>query len=207
MAARAQAETFVPFRAAGGAPRVPRASHARSTLLVSGMQTFRSRGLYDRYKTNLPEATRADLLSLIAGTWVPIDLALEHYRAADRLGLDALTIDSIGAEVADRINKTALSVMVKMSKEIGVTPWSALTSCHRVTDVNWKGSDVTVVKLGPKDARYEWVGQPCAEVPYFVTSFGGFLRSLASLFCTRAYTRPVPERCTASSVSYRLSWV
>ena len=200
-----KAETILPYRIAGGAG--PLATHARSTLIVSGIQTFRARGLYERYTANLPQAERVEIVSLIAGQWIPIDLALDHYRAADRLGLGDDVIESIGAEVAERINKSALSVMVKMSKEAGVTPWSALANAHRLTDVNWRGSDVAVRRLGPKEARYDWVGQPCAQVPYFIASFGGFLRSLASLFCSKAYTRVVPGRTSATTLSYRLSWV
>ena len=62
------------------------------------------------------------------------------------------------------------------------------------------------MKLGPKEARLDWVGIPYAAVPYYVTSFGGFLRALLQLFCTKAYTRIVPEHSSPMTVSYRLSW-
>jgi hypothetical protein len=63
------------------------------------------------------------------------------------------------------------------------------------------------MKLGPKDARLDWVGIPYAAVPYYVTSWGGFLRALIQLFCTKAYTRLVPEHSSPAAVSYRISWV
>jgi hypothetical protein len=187
--------------------QVRNASLVRSTIIVSGLQVFRARGLIEAYSAQLPEHARASLLGLVAGQWIPIALGLEHYRAADRLGLDALTIDSIGADVANRVNKSPLSVMVKMSKEIDVTPWTALANSHRLKDINWKGSEVQVVRLGPKEARFDWIGQPCAEVPYFVTSFGGFLRALVSLFCTKAYACAIPDYASPTSMSFGLSWV
>jgi hypothetical protein len=198
-------ETFVPLEVAKGGARP--ATHVRSTLIVSSMQALRTRGLLDAYVSHLDPSHRADLLSLIAGTWVPVEIALAHYRAAQRLGLDAPTIEAIGAEVGERINKSVLSVVVKMSKQVGVTPWTALGRAHRLRELTWKGSDVAVMKLGPKEARVDWVGIPCAAVPYYVTSLGGFLRALIQLFSSKAYARPVREECSASAVSYRISWV
>jgi hypothetical protein len=127
----------------------------RSTLIVSGMQALRSRGLYERYVDSLPHGARERLVSLVAGAWLPIDLAIEHYLAADRLGLEARVIESIGGEVADRINKSVLSVAVQLSKRVGVTPWNALSLAHRISDLSWKGGDIAVWKTGAKEALYE----------------------------------------------------
>jgi hypothetical protein len=196
-------ETFVPFEHPG---RPPPATHVRSTLIVSSMQAFRARGLFDAYSAQLSVESRNELMSLIAGTWIPIDLGFAHYRAADGLGLDSRAIDGIGGEVGERINKTMLSLVVKLSKQTGVTPWTALARAQRIRELSWQGSDVAVWKLGPKDARFDWVGMPYASVPYYVTSLGGFLRGLIQLFSTKAYTKTVPERCTPLSVSYRISW-
>ncbi len=197
-------ETFLPLRHDAGAP--PTATHVRSTLIVSGIQAFRARGHLPRYLQALDESARTQLLSLVAGQWIPLELGLVHYRAADSLGLETSVIEAIGAEVADRVNRSALSVMVKMSRQAGVTPWTALASSHRINEANWRGTDVTVLKKGPKDAQYEWYGQPCASVPYFVVSCGSFLRSLAALFCEKAYCRVSSQRCSATRLSYRLSW-
>ena len=198
-------EVFVPYESSAG--RVPLATHVRSTLIVSSLQTLRNRGLFERYLTHVDPPRRDELVHLIAGTWVPIDLGLAHYRAADKLGLDSTLIDAIGAEVGERINKSSLSLVVRMSKEAGVTPWTALARAHRLRELTWKGSDLLITKLGPKDARFDWGGLPYAVIPYFCTSFGGFLRGLIQLFCTKAYTRSVPERMTPTFISYRISWV
>lgn len=196
-------EAFVPFEHPG---RPPAATHVRSTLIVSSIQALRGHGHFDAYVARLPEQHRAEILSLIAGTWIPIELGLVHYRAAEQLGLDGRTIDAIGGEVGARVNKSTLSLLVKLSKQAGVTPWAALSHAHRLRELSWKGSDVAVWKIGPKDARFDWVAIPYAAVPYYVTSLGGFLRELIQLFATKAYTKVVPDRCSAMSVSYRLAW-
>jgi hypothetical protein len=176
-------------------------------VIVSGLQAVRARGLHDTYMTQLAPHVRADVQSLIAGSWMPIALGVEHYRAMGRLSLDATEIDAIGAEVADKLNRSALSIAVKLSREAGVTPWTALSQAHRITDINWRGSDVRVEKLGPKEARYDWVGQPCAEVPYFLAGFAGYLRGMVALFCSRAFVRVIAVRPSPTTASYRISWV
>jgi hypothetical protein len=186
---------------------LPAASEVRSTILVSGIQAIRARGLYQKYLESLPPEARDRFSTLIVGLWLPVEEALIHYRAVDRLGLDAREIESIGAEVAQRINKSALSIAVQLSRRVGVTPWGALSMAQRINDLNWHGGDITVYKLGPKEALYEWTGQPCAAVPYFVTSFGGYLRALASLFADKAHARAIPERCSSTVLTHRLSWI
>ncbi|MGH7271071.1 MAG: hypothetical protein ACREJ3_11630 [Polyangiaceae bacterium] len=198
-------EIFVPFRFPSG--RAPMVTAIRSTLIVSAIQALRARGLYDSYVEQLASERRDEIASLIAGAWIPVQLGLDHYAAADRLGLDRATIESIGGDVGERVNKSMLSILVKLSKEVGVTPWSALAYAHRMRDLMWRGSDVAVLKLGPKDARFDWAGQPLSDIPYFAVSFGGFLGALAGLFCTKIYTRRVLEHCSPTSISYRLSWV
>jgi hypothetical protein len=78
---------------------------------------------------------------------------------------------------------------------------------QRNLDVNWRGSDIMVMKEGPQEAVFVWAGQPCASVPYFVTSWGAFLRAMIAQFCKRARHRVLTERSTPTSISIRLSWV
>ena len=194
-------ELFVPFRGV-------RASGAqvRSTVIVSAINSVRGRGLGESYERAMSAAERRDLLTLPPALWLPIEVAVEHYRIMDRLGLDLATIESIGAEVGERIYKSVLSTVLKLTKEAGVTPWSVLAIAHRINDLSWKETDIAVWKLGPKEARYEWVNQPCAGVPYFVTSFGSFLGTVIGMFCSKVYVRVMPNRCSPTKLTYRLSW-
>jgi hypothetical protein len=198
-------EVHLAFR--GPKANVRPVSELKSAMIVSAIQALRSRDLYERYLEVLAPEVRAPITTLVAGGWVPIELGLEHYRAADRLGLEPRVIESIGSEVAERMNKSFLAVAVQLSKRVGVTPWNALSLAHRITDLNWRGSDVAVYKVGAKEALYEWAGQPCAAIPYFVTSFSAHLRALASLFSDKAHARPIPERSSAMTLCCRLSWV
>jgi hypothetical protein len=198
------AEIFVPFEHKGVAPL---ATAVRSTLIVSSMQTLRSHGHFDAYVSRIDPTKREEILSLIAGTWAPISLGEAHYSACGRLGLDDKTIDSYGCEVAERSNRSVFSLVLKLSRQTGVTPWTAFQRAHRLRELTWQGSDLSIYRLGPKEARFDWIGIPYACHPYYVVSFGGFLRGLTSLFASAVYTRIFPKGCSATSISYRISWV
>lgn len=201
-------ELHVPFRATGTdkSASTP-VTQVRSTLIVSGIQALRARGFYEQYLAVLEPSLRAKFSALTTGEWLPIELGVAHYRAADKLRLDTRTIEGIGGEVATRINSTPLSVAIKLSKRVGVTPWTALSLAHRINDLNWRGGDIAIWKAGAKEALYQWVGQPCASVPYFLTSFSGYLRELSGLFAQKAHARPVPEQCTPTTIMCRISWI
>lgn len=198
-------EPFVPFQHPAG--KAPLVSEIRSTLVVSSLQSLRTHGLFDRYVAELAPKDRDALLGLIAGTWIPLATAEPHYRALDRLQLSTDVVESIGGDVAQRVNKTLLSTIIRASRSAGVTPWTLLSHVHRFRELSWRGSDIAVYKLGPKDARFEWVAQPLAEIPYFVTSLGGYLAALAGLFSTKAYARLERDVVWRSyRIRYRMSW-
>jgi hypothetical protein len=196
-------EIVLPFRAPNPKPVV----EARSTLIVSGIQMLRAQGLYERYVSLLAPTVREQMMALVAGLWIPGDLALEHYRTVDRLGLPKTTIEAIGAEVAKAAYKTVLARVPTTSRGTDATPWIILLLSHRNLDLNWRGSDMMITKEGPQEAIFIWAGQPCASVPYFVISWGSFLRSLISPFCGRASHRLISERCTTTTIAIRLSWI
>ena len=197
-------EIVLPFRSAQ--PKL--VTEARSTLIVSAIQTLRANGLYESYVDLLSPQLRQDIMALVAGLWIPCELALEHFRTMDRLQLSKSTIEAIGAEVAERGAKTVLTRAPALSRQGDPTPWDMLLTSHRNLDINWRGSDIMVTKEGPHEALFTWAGQPCASVPYFVTSYGGFMRAVL-----RNYRRPtgthriVYEQCTPTTIVIHLSWV
>jgi hypothetical protein len=196
------AEVFLPFR---NSPVVP-VRDVRSTLIMAGIQSLREHGLFQRYSETLSSDMRERIAGLAAGIWVPVEIAVAHYSAMDRLGIEQHTIEALGAEVAARTWKHILSPVFARARRIGPKPWEAFGYTHETINLNWRGGDVQIVKEGPTQALYEWAGQPCAAIPYFVTSFGSFMRALTKLFASRATHRVVHERCSPTSIVLRLSW-
>jgi hypothetical protein len=196
-------EVFLPFRTS----IVELATEVRSTLIMAGIQTVRARGLFSRYSESLSPEARERILGLAAGIWVPVDVAVTHYTAMDRLGIDQSTIESIGAEVAARTWKHIMAPTFARAKRVGRQPWEHFRHAHDTLTNTWRGSDVQVFKESPTQALCEWAGQPCAAIPYFVASYGSYMRALTNLFSSRAFYRIVPERCSRTTLAVRLSWV
>jgi hypothetical protein len=198
-------EPYLPFETPRGATAL--ATHVRSTLLCSSIQALRGRKLFDKYLAALPQRQHETILMLVPGQWLPVDIAVMHYVACDALALAPQEIEAIGAEVAQRIHHSFIGVVVKVSREGGMSPWTLFSNSKRLRDLSWRGSDVAVTKLGPKEARFEWAGIPCAQSRYYRSSFAGFLRAHTELFCQKAYAVPLSGFCTERALGYRVSWV
>jgi hypothetical protein len=119
-------EIVLPFRT----PNPEVCTEARSTLIIAALQTLRARGLYDAYVERVSPGLREELMSLVAGIWVPIELAVEHYRTMERLELPKSTIEAIGAEVAERGFRTVLA-SPPQPLEGAPTPWDVLRAARR----------------------------------------------------------------------------
>ena len=150
---------FLPFSKSPAEP----VTEVRSTLLLAGIQSVRARGLYPQYSDVIAPEMRERIVGLAGGIWVPVELAVAHYSALDRLDIDRLTIEALGAEVAERAWKHILAPVLARAKRIGPKPWESLSHAQETVKLNWRGGDVQITKEGETQALYEWAGQPCAK--------------------------------------------
>jgi hypothetical protein len=185
---------------------VPVASQFRSTWLSSSLRALRERNLIDRYEQLLPPVHREAILGAVVGVWLPIEVALAHYRACDALELSTMDLVSIGREAAHHVHGTILGTFVRLAKGAGVTPWTVLVRLHDLWNRIWIGGGVSVIKLGPKEARVEIVAWPVAESRYCRTAMRGVVTSIVDMFCERSYANEVTKFWTPSSIAFRLSW-
>jgi hypothetical protein len=204
MAARTDEETIIPF----AVPRavVPQVTEFRSAWLHSSLRSLRSHGLFERYLAFLPPKLHDAVSGSAIGVWLPVDIAVAHYAACEQLDIDVAVQIAIGAEVAQRVHGTILSIAVKLAHEAGATPWTVLGQFGKLWAHIWVGGAVGVFKLGPKEARLEVVGWPCARFPYCKNGILGVTQGLIQLFCRKVYVREVPRLCTSTSLGYRIAW-
>jgi hypothetical protein len=186
---------------------IPLATEFRSTWLVSSLRSMRERGALDRYLSYLPLKFHEPVLSAVAGVWLPMDVALAHYEACDRLGYTYSELLAIGRDAGDRARTTVLSTAVRLTRQAGVTPWTVLAQLQRLWERMFKGGGVAAWKLGPKEARIELVGCPIARVPYFRVAMQGVLLGIGEMFCEKLYINEVAGLCTRTTLGYRGSWV
>jgi hypothetical protein len=203
MAPTGAPDAFLPFNV----PRdqIPPVTQFRSAWLHSSLRALRELDLFDRYLAFLPDEHKSIVKSPL-GVWLPGEVSVVHYAACERLGLDAQTQTVIGAQVAQRVHGTILAIGVKVAREAGVTPWTVLAQFGRLWDNIWIGGGVAVGKLGPKEARLEIAGWPCARFTYCKNGIMGVTQGLIELFCRKVYVRDVPKLCTATGLVYRIAW-
>jgi hypothetical protein len=194
-------------RLAGSPSDVENATHVRGSMLCASLQALRKRGLGDRYLEVLAPEHRETMLGMTAATWAPIDVCVAHYHACDRLSLPPSTIEEIGAESGAFLQSSVVSVLLKGVKELGATPWAVISKIDKLRDRLWRGSAWAVHRLGPKEARLEWHGQPCASSPYYCLAFGAFAGATIQPFARMVVTRQLVELSSPTVLVYRLSWV
>lgn len=182
-------------------------TQVRSTILVAGMKRLRETSHYDAFLAELPTATRGEMMTLAGGRWIDPQLAHAYYGALDALNLSHRQILELTTGVASRLKDSFLSLALQASREVGITPWSALSQTHAFIDRVMVGSDIEVAKLGPKDARLVWVGNPFARHRYFRLGILGSLPALLGAFCQRAFVREIPQLHGETTLAYRAAWV
>jgi len=185
---------------------IARASQVRSTWIASSLRGLRERGHLERYFALLPEAYHEPVKTTAAGVWLPVDVAMAHYDAADRLQLSVNEILELGTNATRTAHGGVVNVLRTLAGGAGATPWSLLAQLQRIWEKTWIGAAVGVTKLGPKEARIEIVQFPPAIYRQCRVGIRGVAIGMAEIFCAKAYAQEVPELCTPLSLGVRLAW-
>lgn len=187
-------------------PRVLRPVIAvRSTIVCASLLGLGDEGLKAAYLERLPSEHHAAMGALTAGQWMPVELALEHYRACDRLEVDDEAIERMFRNADGRLRGTIISTIASLTSVTGVKPWLLLGHHARVWERLFQGGGVRVARLGPQVAQVEARGLPLLRVPYFAKGIR-LLHVLAyERFCAQVAvdTYPGPD---AESLLYRVRW-
>jgi hypothetical protein len=198
-------EVLVPLRT-GPNGIVTSVTAVRSTLIASSLMALKERDLLPRYLETLPSHLHASVLDSVAGSWLPVEVGIAHYTAADALGLSALEQFEIGGSVAERVQNSMLGTLVRLAKTAGVTPWTGLQQFQRLWDRLLQGGSGAVYRLGPKEARVEIHGVPLVKTAYFRNGWRGMFASSGRLFASKVYVTEIGRRSTATSMALRVAW-
>jgi hypothetical protein len=187
--------------------RIPDATLFRSTWLSSSLLTLRERGDFERYLSLLDPKYHGAITGSVAGQWLPIDVAIGHYRACWGLGLSKEEIADRSLEVTRRVHKTALELALRLARDAGASPWTIYSRLDRLWDRVWRGGGVSVTRCGPKDAIVEIVGWPCAAEPYCRAAMPAVVTAVTELFCNKAFVRDMTrDPVGATSLSLHVQW-
>jgi hypothetical protein len=182
-------------------------SQVRASILLVSLQALSRMKLIDEYRRRLPESEHAAMFSLAGVRWVPIELARTHYRTCDALPIATPDRLAIGAYNAERLQKGWLNIVVRLSRDAGVTVWTILRKGGELGAQAWDGGGFEIRKRGPKDAHVAWYQQPLFESEQFTLGFAGMVHALVGLYATKVYVRPELETRTERSCGFSVSWV
>jgi len=195
-------EVIVPLHAP--VERIEPVRSLRSTLLSGSIQALRGRGLFEKYFGELPRQHHDAIRSMVAGVWIPMELARAHYDALDRLIPSESDQFDMGRDVADRIHRTLLATVARAATGVGVTPWIGLAQFPKLWERTFVGGGISVTKITPKDARVELVRLSLLETSYFRNAFRGVMAAGIELFCRRAFVTELPRR--GEIYALKVSW-
>lgn len=187
---------------------IPLASRVRSTWLASSFRSVREIGRIDQYLVHLPREYHEHMLSSVPGLWLPIDVAIAHYEACNKLDLSNPQRIDIGIAATRHAHQSIIGVALRAAHASGLTPWAIIPQFHRIWQHAFVGGAVSVHRLGPKEIRLEIVAWPCARVDYCRVATRGVLLGFIQLFCKCAYVHELPERRVVDTMlSFRIAWV
>jgi hypothetical protein len=180
--------------------------HVRSTLVLGGVQSIKAAGLLEAYEAVSPPEVRNTILSSVAGMWLPVDVAVAHYLACDRMELSSESASKLGRGTFERTKGLLLGTATGLAKGVGVNPWTLFPHFQRFWLRGLDGGGVRVVRLGPKEARVDVVDCPLFESDYFRAACTGLTMSLCELVCRKCYAHDVGARDDRWKLTLRVQW-
>jgi hypothetical protein len=175
-------------------------------VLLASVASLRDEGLFDAYAAHLPRRAHENIIDNVAGVWVPLDDALEHYRACDTLGLNADEQATLGKLTFRRTKGTLLGTVVSLARGAGATPWTFFPQFQRFWSRGYDGGGVRVLRLGPKDARIDVVENDLCTSAYYRNALRGHVCEVVRLFAATATMR-VRQGPRKDAVSMHAQWV
>ena len=181
--------------------------HVRGALLVASRAQLREAGLFAAYVEHLPEAARRELDGVIAASWVPLETAHAHYRAADALGLAEPAIVSCTRGSGEKVHQVFLATTFRLVRTAGLTPWTAAPAASRIWERVFDGGGIGLQKLGPKEGRLVIVAHSLLRHRYHRVGLRAHTELALGLCCLRGYVRETAHDPETGSMTLLLRWV
>jgi hypothetical protein len=187
---------------------VARVTAVRSTLLQSSLQALREFGLYERWRAQIGAAERDLIVESIAPVWLPVDVAVAHYEACDRMQVDEAQQTLIGASVGARVQSTLLTTAGKLARNMGVTPDIAARCFSPLWARLFQGGSLQIELTGPKDLHLEFRQSVLPRCPYFRRTLCGNVGAATQLLGrTVGHCQQVSYDTGKDRLLVKLSWV
>ena len=186
----------------------PTLAHVRGTLVLASRQSLQRRDRFAAYRARLAPEHDMAITSATAGSWLPVELALAHYRACEALALPEDEQLALGAAVVHEMQRTFLGTVLRAAaRGAEISPLTGIEKFFGVYARSFQGGGGRMLQVGPKDVRVEFIGNPLAAVRYFRLAFRGFVTAGVETFAHRVIVAELDMRDRLTQVGYRVSWV
>ena len=181
----------------------------RRMLVHSSIAELQVLGVYDRYCECIDRASLERIHELIGPGWMPIELALEHYGACDKLKLsDQFIVDAgqrSGENVGDALLVAGARTGVRAKDR---SPWSFVGAFSRMGRRIFEGGSSQYVKIGPRTLQIEHLRNPLFAFHYYRHAHTGFLRkSFGSLGVEISDVSYSAYHSDKAQIDFRITWV
>jgi hypothetical protein len=184
---------------------IPRATAYRSTWVVSSLESLRTAGLLERYLAALDDRHHEEILSCVAGAWLPMALVRAHYLACDTLAISNLEMAAMKRGPGGHVRRAWFTNYIAAADKAKDSPWTILSQLDRTWHRGADGGAVGVFRLGPKQGRIEYVGCELFDIAYFRQSVRAVLHVLVGRFATAPVVRILPHTASGEG-HYHLQW-
>jgi hypothetical protein len=181
-------------------------SAVRRMLVHSSIAEIGSLGLYDTYVDQIPRSALDRIKELIGPGWMPVELAIAHYTACDKLHIEDEAIFRLGLRAGDKMGSALLVAGAQPRIETkDRSPWPLLPAFARMGRRIYDGASAQYVRTGPNSLQVEYYGNPLFSFHYYRVAHTGFMhqgfRALSVDIKDVAFT---PYRDETASVDVRI---
>lgn len=165
-------------------------------------------GVHDLYTRTVDPKALTAIGESVGPGWMPMTLALEHYRACDELGLSDDQIEAQGNAVGRKL-QDALFVSPGKTSSVApsISPWSSVDTLARIGRRIYLGGSAEYVKLAENELQIESVGNLLFEHRYFRMMHLCLLRcALSAIGLSGVNGEVTHSRREPSAVEVRVTW-
>jgi hypothetical protein len=179
----------------------------KNVLIQASLAELKSHGHYERY-SQLMAADALDTLRLsLAPGWIPIELALAHYEACDKLELTPAQFAAIGNDVGDRVQDAVLVSLAKKVRAANFDLDAALGPLQRMWPRLFQGGSVQTVSVAGKERLIEERGFRLNRYHYYRQGHVAALRATYAALGIRVIDIKVDHYDALSDeMVVRVSW-
>jgi hypothetical protein len=185
------------------------ATELRGTLLASSLAMVREQGKETAYFAALDPAYHEAVRSVLAQAWLPMDLAVAHYRAMGTIFPAAHEQIDNGKIVSERTQNGYLRTIVRALHATGSLDIpTAVRRLPAVLERMVRGGGVaSAYRTGLKDVRIELADYPFLRASYTHNAWQGMFYSALSLVTARLTVRQDLRYRSDARMALDVSWV